>query len=39
VRHRTSQTLTIAADHVDPASLDLRALRDPTSDLEKDNRA
>jgi hypothetical protein len=39
VRHRTSQTLTIAAKQVDPASLDLRALRDPTSDLEADDLA
>jgi hypothetical protein len=36
VRQRTSQTLTIAAQHVDPASLDLRPLRDPIADLSWD---
>ena len=33
VHQGTSQTLTIAAQHVDPASLDLRPLRDPVADL------
>jgi hypothetical protein len=36
VHQRTSQTLTIAAQHVDPASLDLRPLRDPIADLSWD---
>lgn len=37
VHQRTSQTLTIAAQHVDPASLDLRPLRDPIADLSWDD--
>jgi hypothetical protein len=36
VHQRTSQTLTIAAQHVDLASLDLRPLRDPIADLTWD---
>jgi len=36
VHHRTSLTLTIAAQHVDPASLDLRPLRDPIAELSWD---
>ena len=37
VHERTSQTLTIAAQHVDPASLDLRPLRDPIAELSWDD--
>ncbi len=37
VRQRASQTLTIAAQHVDPASLDLRPVRDPIADLSWDD--
>jgi hypothetical protein len=36
VHHRRSQTLTIAAERVDPASIDLRPLRDPIADLSWD---
>jgi hypothetical protein len=36
VHQRTSQTLTIAAQHVGPASLDLRPLRDPIAELSWD---
>jgi hypothetical protein len=36
VHQRTSLTLTIAAQHVDPTSLDLRPLRDPIAELNWD---
>jgi len=36
VHQRTSQTLTIATQHVDPASLDLRPIRDPIAELSWD---
>ncbi|MFZ0385206.1 MAG: hypothetical protein WAL22_06065 [Solirubrobacteraceae bacterium] len=36
VHRRTSQTLTIAAEDVDPASVDLRPLRDPIAELSWD---
>jgi hypothetical protein len=36
VHQRASQTLTIAAQHVDPASIDLRPLRDPIAELSWD---
>jgi len=37
VHRRTSLTLTIAAQHVDPATLDLRPLDDPIGDLSWDD--
>jgi len=37
VRQRTSQTLTIAAQHVEPATLDLLRLDDPIADLSWDD--
>jgi hypothetical protein len=37
VHQRTSQTLTIAAQHIDPASLDLRPLDNPIVDLSWDD--
>jgi hypothetical protein len=38
VHRRASQTLTIAAQHIDPASLDLRPSRDPIADLSWDEQ-
>ena len=36
VRRHNNQTITIAAQQVDPASLDLRPLKDPVADLDWD---